>query len=472
MSETKLSVQGVTFEDLGVSPKLLKVLAGLKFNTPTPIQVKAIPIATMGKDVIGIAQTGTGKTLAFALPMLQQISQLKKQGLILVPTRELAIQVEEQFLAVGRSLGLRHTLLIGGGSMARQIDQIRRNPHVIIATPGRMIDHLQTKRLSLSRVGVLVLDEADRMLDMGFAPQIKQILERIPKERQTMLFSATMPPEIVKIAAQHMKLPVRIEIARTGTVAAKVDQELFVVRKDDKIRLLEKLLNEYKGTVLVFSRTKHGARKLCRALDYMKYSVAEIHSNLSLGQRRKSMEGFKSGRYRVLVATDIAARGIDVSNIELVVNYDLPDSPDDYVHRVGRTGRAGKVGRAISFIMPDQQGKVRMIERLVRQQLRVSPLPELPAHRTLPHEPWRANSQFSRSGRGGNTGPTRWARPRQSSGTVRQGSKWSNSRPARHNSHGYKPQGQGQAVKSADASYVKPSEVVSKRQNNLARIHT
>lgn len=472
MSETILSEQGVTFEDLGVSPKLLRVLAGLKFNIPTPIQLKAIPIAITGKDVIGIAQTGTGKTLAFALPMLQQIAQLKKQGLILVPTRELAIQVEEQFLAVGKSLGLRHALLIGGGAMGRQIDQIRRNPHVIIATPGRMIDHLQTKRLSLSRVGVLVLDEADRMLDMGFAPQIKQILERIPKERQTMLFSATMPPEIVKIAAQHMKLPVRIEIARTGTVAAKVDQELFVVRKDDKIRLLEKLLNEYKGTVLVFSRTKHGARKLCRALDYMKYSVAEIHSNLSLGQRRKSMEGFKSGRYRVLVATDIAARGIDVSNIELVVNYDLPDSPDDYVHRVGRTGRAGKVGRAISFIMPDQQGKVRTIERLVRQQLRISPLPELPAHRTLPHIPWQKNSQNGRSNRGGNAGFARGARPRQSGGRSRSGSKWANNRPARHNGHGYKPQGQRSGTKPAESSFVKPSESTSTRQNNLARIHT
>lgn len=371
----------------------MAILARLKFIIPTPIQFKAIPIAVEGKDVIGIAQTGTGKTLAFALPMLQQISKLKKQGLIIVPTRELAMQIEEQFIAVGRSLGLRHTLLIGGGSMYKQIEQIRRKPHIIIATPGRMIDHLQTGRLHLKNVGVLVLDEADRMLDMGFAPQIKQILECVPKERQTMLFSATMPSEIVKIANQYMKLPVRVEVARTGTVAEHVDQELFVVRREDKIRLLEKLLNEYKGRVLVFSRTKHGAKKMCRSLRGMGHSAAEIHSNLSLSQRRKSLDGFKSGKFRILVATDIASRGIDVSDIELVINYDLPESPDDYVHRVGRTGRAGKVGHAVSFILPDQKGKVRMIERLVRQQLRVSPLPELPAHRPMPFQAQRGFHQ-------------------------------------------------------------------------------
>ena len=397
MSQLKLSEQNVSFLDLGLSPKLLTILAGLKFTIPTPIQHKAIPIAASGKDVIGIAQTGTGKTLAFALPMLQQISKLKKQGLIIVPTRELAIQAEEQFLAVGRSLGLRHALLIGGGSMHRQMDQIRRNPHVIIATPGRIIDHLKSKRLRLNNVGVLVLDEADRMLDMGFAPQIKQVLEHVPKERQTMLFSATMPTEIIRIANQHMKMPVRVEVAQTGTVADKVDQELFVVQKNDKIRLLEKKLNEYKGTVLVFSRTKYGAKRICKSLRHIGHEAAEIHSNLSLSQRRKSLDGFKSGRFRVLVATDIASRGIDVNDIELVVNYDLPESPDDYVHRVGRTGRAGKGGKAISFIQPDQKQKVEMIERLVRQRLCVSPLPELPAHRPAPFQEqrgWHQNRNY------------------------------------------------------------------------------
>ena len=401
MSQSTPPLEGTSFSDLGLSAKLLSILGGLKFTIPTPIQYKAIPVAVAGKDVIGIAQTGTGKTLAFALPMLQQISKSKKQGLVVVPTRELAIQVEEQFLAVGRSLGLRQTLLIGGASMHRQIEQIRRKPHVIIATPGRLIDHLQTKRLSLNNVGVLVLDEADRMLDMGFAPQIQQVLNHVPKNRQTMLFSATMPSTIVRIANQHMKMPVRVEVARAGSVADQVNQESFIVRKDDKIRLLEKLLDEYKGTVLVFSRTKYGAKKICRVVKHMGHSVAEIHSNLSLSQRRRSMEGFKSGQFRVLVATDIAARGIDVNDIELVINYDLPESPDDYVHRVGRTGRAGKKGRAISFIMPDQKGKVRIIERLVRQQLRALPLPELPAHRSVPHEQRSRGGRHYRGNRGG-----------------------------------------------------------------------
>ena len=387
-----------TFSSLGLTPKILARLAELTFTIPTPIQQKAIPVAVAGKDVIGIAQTGTGKTLAFALPLLQNIARTKQQGLIIVPTRELAVQVDEAFQQIGSKLGVRRALLIGGGSMSRQVEDIRRRPHVLIGTPGRMIDHLKGKRLNLANIGVLVLDEADRMLDMGFAPQIKQILNHVPKERQTMLFSATMPPEIVKIASMYMKMPVRVEVARAGSVAERVEQELFVVGRDQKQNLLGKLLREYKGTVLVFSRTKHGAKKICRAVKGMGHEAAEIHSNLSLAQRRKALAGFKSGKYRILIATDIAARGIDVNNIELVINYDIPDNPDDYVHRVGRTGRAGKTGQAISFIMPDQQGKVRLIERLVRSTLRVSPLPQLAAARreavrTLPQRSYQPHSK-------------------------------------------------------------------------------
>jgi ATP-dependent RNA helicase RhlE len=370
----------ITFSGLGLAPKLLHILARLQFETPTPIQHKAIPVAAEGKDIIGIAQTGTGKTLAFVLPLLQQIAKTKKKGLIILPTRELAGQVDETLHTIGHSLGLRRALLIGGASMHTQIRDIRRHPHVYIGTPGRINDHLQGKTLQLQNIGVLVLDEADRMLDMGFEPQITQILRYVPKQRQTMLFSATMPAEIVKIAAQHMKMPVRVEVARAGSVADKVDQELFVVTKDQKNRLLQKLLAEYTGTILIFSRTKYGAKKICKVVRGMGHAAAEIHSNLSLSQRKKSLQGFKSGAYRVLVATDIAARGIDVTDIELVINYDLPDNPDDYVHRVGRTGRAGKVGMAISFITPDQRAKVRVIERLVRQSLKMSPLPDLPAH--------------------------------------------------------------------------------------------
>ncbi len=369
----------VSFSDLGLSPKLLSILDRLKFTTPTPIQAKAIPIAVTGTDVVGIAQTGTGKTLAFLLPLIQQITITKKHALIVLPTRELAAQVEETLYKMGGGLGLKGALLIGGASMSTQLSQLRRNPEIIIGTPGRINDHLESKSLRLQDVGVLVLDEADRMLDMGFAPQIKQILQHVPKERQTLLFSATMPGEIFRLAATYMKMPVRIEVARAGTVAERVDQELFIVRKEQKTRLLHKLLHEYKGTVLVFSRTKHGAKKIARDVKRMGHEVAEIHSNLSLGQRRRSLDGFKSGRYRVLVATDIAARGIDVTNIELVINYDIPDNLDDYVHRVGRTGRAGLVGQAISFVTPEQRSKIRLIERLVRQQLKISPLPELPA---------------------------------------------------------------------------------------------
>ncbi len=370
-----------TFASLGLKPSIIAVLDGLKFTTPTPIQEQAIPIAVTGKDVIGIAQTGTGKTLAFALPMIQQIAQTKKRGLILLPTRELAIQVDEALRQVGQSFGIRTAVLIGGAAMYHQLSSMKRNPHVIIGTPGRINDHLEQKTIDLSNVGVLVLDEADRMLDMGFAPQIKTILKHVPKTRQTLLFSATMPPEIISIAAQYMNTPVRIEVARAGTLPEQVIQEMFIVNREQKDRLLDKLLSEFKGTVLVFSRTKYGAKKICKAIRHMGHTVAEIHSNLSLSQRRRSLAGFKSGDYRVLVATDIAARGIDVTNIQLVINYDLPESADDYVHRVGRTGRAGLKGHAVSFIMPDQRHKVRLIERLVRTPLPISALPDLPPQR-------------------------------------------------------------------------------------------
>lgn len=380
------TVPSTVFADLGLSKKLVAILDRLKFIHPTPIQQQAIPAAVTGADIIGIAQTGTGKTLAFVLPMLQHIARTKKQGLIILPTRELAAQVDEQIKTVGRTLGVRTALVIGGSSMGNQIRDLKRNPHIVIGTPGRTVDLLKQRSMKLSNVGVLVLDEADRMLDMGFAPDVKRILEHVPKERQVLLFSATMPQEILKIATKYMKTPIRIEIARAGSLAERVEQELFIIRREDKLRLLDKLLVDYSGTILIFSRTKHGAKKVCRAVSNMGHSTAEIHSNLSLSQRRKSLEGFKSGKFRVLVATDIAARGIDVDNIEVVINFDLPDSPDDYVHRVGRTGRAGKTGRAISFVAPDQRGKLSMIERLVKMRLPVSKAPELPPGRPQPKQ--------------------------------------------------------------------------------------
>jgi ATP-dependent RNA helicase RhlE len=362
----------MTFHGLGIAPGLLEVLARLRYTTPTPIQYQAIPPAMEGKDVVGVAQTGTGKTLAFGIPMLQLLAREKGMGLILLPTRELAIQVEEELHKIGRSLGLKTAVLIGGLSMRPQLQALNRNPHIVIATPGRLIDHLEQKTIKLDSVKILVLDEADRMLDMGFEPQLKRIFPHLPHARQTMLFSATIPSEIMAIAARHMKLPVRIEVALSGTTAEKVSQEIFIVRREAKLRLLEKILGEYKGSTLVFTRTKFGAKKVARAVRDMGHWAAEIHGNLTLAQRRDSLEGFKSGKYRVLIATDIASRGIDVRGIELVVNFDLPSQSEDYVHRIGRTGRAGAEGKAISFALPEEHQEIRAIERLIRQTLRVS----------------------------------------------------------------------------------------------------
>jgi len=375
----KEQTEKISFNGLGIDPRILDILSKSGFSTPTSIQHKAIPAAITGKDIIGIAQTGTGKTLAFGIPLVQQILRRGRgRGLIILPTRELALQVNEEIQKIGRGFGIKTAVLIGGAPMYGQLKSIRENPNVIIGTPGRIIDHLEKRTLSLHEVSILVLDEADRMFDMGFAQQIKKILQMVPKERQTMLFSATMPDSIVKIASTHMRLPVRVEIARAGTTAENVEHELFVVRKDQKLSLLRKLLQEYKGSVLIFIRMKHNARKVCDNLRNVGISATEIHSNRSLNQRREALDGFKQGKYRVLVATDIASRGIDVKGIELVVNFDLPENPEDYVHRIGRTGRAGLSGKAISFAMPDQGSKVREIEKLTRIYLPISKLPELP----------------------------------------------------------------------------------------------
>ncbi|MCC7522788.1 DEAD/DEAH box helicase [Candidatus Uhrbacteria bacterium] len=382
-----MSTNSTGFGGLGLAPKLLETLEKNKFTEPTPIQAQAIPIAVQGQDVMGVAQTGTGKTLAFGLPMIQRLAVTKGRGLVILPTRELALQVDEIFQKIGRHLNLRTAVLIGGASVYHQKKDLARKPHILIATPGRLIDHLDQRSVNVSDVRVLVLDEADRMLDMGFEPQIQRILQTVPKERQTMLFSATMPDEIVDIAHRYMKSPTRVEIARAGTSAEKVEQEVIFVERNDKLRLLEKLLGEYKGTILVFSRTKHGATKICRAVRNMGHNAAEIHSDRTLAQRRKALDGFKSGEFRVLVATDIAARGIDVKGIELVLNYDLPDHYEDYVHRIGRTGRAGMEGKAISFASPDQRQDVKGIERLIRKVITVKHPGDLPAPRRMDFAP-------------------------------------------------------------------------------------
>ncbi|MFA4818625.1 MAG: DEAD/DEAH box helicase [Patescibacteria group bacterium] len=375
---TDFSPANQGFDGLGIAPKLIEILDKLKFVTPTPIQLQAIPLAITGKDVMGVAQTGTGKTLAFGIPMLQRLAQTKgAQGLVVLPTRELALQIEESLMKIGKGIGLRTAVLIGGEYINKQVRALRRNPHIIIATPGRLIDHLDQKNLTLHNVSILVLDEADHMLDMGFAPQIKNILRQVPTNRQTMLFSATMPKTIINMATSCMKLPIRVEVAPSGTTPGDVSHELFFVTKANKISLLKKLLEEYRGSVLIFSRTKFGAKQITHTLRNNGFTAAEIHSNRSLNQRLEALSGFKLGIYRVLVATDIAARGIDITGIELVVNYDLPDNPEDYVHRIGRTGRAGHKGHAISFATPEQKWDVKSIEHVIKIPLPVSRSPHL-----------------------------------------------------------------------------------------------
>jgi len=365
-----------SFDGLGIAPTLMEVLDRHHFKIPTPIQYQSIPPALAGEDIIGVAQTGTGKTLAFGIPLIQRIFQMNTQALIVLPTRELAVQVDEMLTQIGRTLGLKTAVLIGGQNMQLQLKQLKRGPHMVIATPGRLNDHLERRTISLSKVTMLVLDEADRMLDMGFEAQIRRIIQTLPEKRQTLLFSATMPIEIVKLANRYMKTPLRVEVAPSGTAASNVIQEIYFVRREDKLTLLENVLKKYQGSILLFSRTKFGAKKIATAVRNFGHSGAEIHSNRTLSQRFETLKGFKLGKYRVLVATDIAARGIDVTGIELVVNYDLPENANDYVHRIGRTGRAGHDGRAISFATPDQRGNVKDIERLIKTQLQVAKLPD------------------------------------------------------------------------------------------------
>jgi ATP-dependent RNA helicase RhlE len=358
------------FSDLGVSQTILDVLIKLELKTPTPIQEKTIPTALKGQDLIGVAQTGTGKTFAFGIPMLQRLGLSKGQGLIITPTRELALQVEDSLNILGQALGLRTASLIGGEFLDRQLFRLRKNPHIIVATPGRLLDHLKRRTFKLDRVDILVLDEADMMLDLGFAPQIKEILSQAPIERQTMLFSATMPVAIVKIAEKYMKLPVSIEVATPGTTASLVDQEIFIINNEKRLEHLEKVLNQYTGSVLVFVRTKHGVKTLNKRLQAIGHQATEIHSNLSLGRRREALNSFKSRKKRILVATDVAARGLDINNIELVVNYNMPDNSEDYVHRIGRTGRADKAGKAITFATINQYREIKAIERLINKDIK------------------------------------------------------------------------------------------------------
>ena len=360
------------FHTLGLSETVLRNLATAGFSQPTSIQAQAIPHALHGRDVVGCAQTGTGKTAAFVIPLIERLAGMPKGhpcGLILVPTRELAIQIQETIDKIGRSTSVSATTIVGGADMQAQVRGLRQRPNILVATPGRLLDHMWNGTVHLTAISILVLDEADRMLDMGFAPQINQILDALPEKRQTLLFSATMPADLTRLAQSCVKEPVRVMVARPATTADGITQAVHHTTHDGKTDLLVNLLGTDKETVLVFTRTKHRADRLGRVLGKAGHRVAVLHGNRSLSQRRTALEGFKRGAFRVLVATDIAARGIDVANIGHVINFDLPNCAEDYVHRIGRTARMHATGRATTFVTMEDHGQLREIERLLGQSL-------------------------------------------------------------------------------------------------------
>jgi len=362
-----------SFIDSPLTPTMRDSIARAGYSTPTPIQAQAIGPILDGRDVIGCAQTGTGKTAAFAIPLLERLTRAdsrlaKREGagpraLVLAPTRELALQIAASFDLLGGAQGVRTLVLIGGESMGPQLAGLQKRPDVVVATPGRLADHLERRSLGLGAVRIVVLDEADRMLDMGFAPQVERILRVTPLDRQTLCFSATMPAEVETLVRRHLVRPVRIEVGVSAKPVAKVTQRLYKAPTQDKTPLLLKLLGEERGRTLVFTRTKHRADRVARAVGAAGHRVTRLHADRSMSQRREALDGFRSGRYRVLIATDIAARGIDVPEIAHVVNFDLPHTAEDYIHRIGRTARAEASGRATSFAAPEELDQLRLIER-------------------------------------------------------------------------------------------------------------
>jgi ATP-dependent RNA helicase RhlE len=361
----------MTFDKLINTPELLRAIRELQWNTPTPVQAQAIPVAREGRDLVGIAQTGTGKTGAFLIPALER--QVQKEGLhtlVLCPTRELAQQVAEDARALARHTELWVGEIYGGVPLAPQIRDLRAGFDIIVATPGRLIDHIERGNVDLSQIEVLILDEADRMLDMGFRPQIEAILARIPKERQTLLFSATMPNGVHALALRILNDPEWVAVARPATAADKVEQRVYPVRPEQKSALLLDLLQqEGMDQVLIFTRTKIGADALYARIQTTGTSVGVLHGDRDMRDRQKALDAFANGKVRILVATDVAQRGLDIDGISHVINYDVPQNPDDYVHRIGRTGRAGASGTAITFLTPGEIAQLRDIERVLGYRL-------------------------------------------------------------------------------------------------------
>jgi ATP-dependent RNA helicase RhlE len=402
-----------TFAALNLSADTLRALARAGFEQPTPIQAQAIPPALSGRDVIGTAATGTGKTAAFLLPIIDRLAgKGGTRALVLAPTRELAVQIGEELARFGGSRNVRGAVVIGGVGMGAQAEALRRQAQVVIATPGRLVDHLQQGSARLDGLEVLVLDEADRMLDMGFKPQLDRILARLPKKRQTLLFSATMGGEVADFARAHLVDPARVEVVRSGTTAARAEQLVFHAGQHEKLALLLALLERDDATTLVFTRTKRRADRVWKGIGRAGHKVARIHADRSQAQRRMALDGFKDGTYRVLVATDIAARGIDVAEIGHVVNFDLPHVPEDYVHRVGRTARAAASGRASSFSSPEEQPQLAAIERLVR-----APIPRA----EVPRDTETFKAELARTAEAHAALPARAARPQRHGGAQRHG---------------------------------------------------
>jgi ATP-dependent RNA helicase RhlE len=363
----------VTFDDFDIDPRCLSVLHAQKIVEPTPIQAQAIPVALEGKDVIGLAQTGTGKTLGFTLPALTRLAEgriTRNMMLVLVPTRELARQVESVMADIAKALSMRTVCLYGGVGLEKQSRALRRGCAVVVATPGRLLDHMARGNLQFNNLMILVLDEADRMLDMGFLPDIRRILRRLPKERQTLMFSATFPHDIARFADQMLQDPVRVEVGRVAKPVDTVRQCVYTVSQAAKTALLIRILREEEiDSALIFLRTKARTERVTRALRKAGFKAQSIHGDRSQRQRQQALDGFRSGRYKLLVATDVAARGLDIEGISHVINFDIPENPEDYVHRIGRTARASAEGDAFTFVCPDDFLALEGVEKALGKNL-------------------------------------------------------------------------------------------------------
>lgn len=391
----------MSFDEFDLDPRCLRVLKQQQITEPTPIQEKAIPIVLEERDLVGVAQTGTGKTLAFVLPSLTRLARgrtMRNSMLVLVPTRELCVQVQEVFQGIGKAMGMKSTAIYGGVSLDRQATALRKGCAVIVATPGRLLDHMSRGNLRFADLEILVLDEADRMLDMGFLPDIQRIIRRLPEARQTLMFSATFPDEISRLAESMQTEPERVSVGRIAKPVDTVEQTLYPVKPEDKTRLLTKILEETEITsALIFLRTKERTERLAHALRKKGHKIAQIHGDRSQSQREQALDGFRKGRYRVLVATDVAARGLDIDGVSHVVNYDIPLTPDDYIHRIGRTARLEAHGAAITFVSPTEFQALGAIETTLGHALPRGEWEEAPRILSLFKEPAKPGERTRRT---------------------------------------------------------------------------